>query len=57
MASFRVNTVNTWTCKVFQRCVCVCVEVLVRPDEVVTRGFFRHSDVKTEAKNRNQLNG
>lgn len=52
MASFRVNTVNTWTCK-----VCVCVEVLVRPDEVVTRGFFRHSDVKTEAKNRNQLNG
>lgn len=35
----------------------MCVEVLVRPDEVVTRGFFRHSDVKTEAKNRNQLNG
>lgn len=37
--------------------MCFCVEVLVRPDEVMTRGFFKLPHAKNETKNRYQLNG
>lgn len=48
VTGFLVNTVNTCTFKACERCV--SVDLLVRPDEVMTHGFFKLPHAKRKPK-------